>query len=81
MSIEAAAGLVGHAAAVVGVDTGLMHLAAAFGVPVVGIFCDSEPLDAQPLGAGRTAYRGGVGTPPTVAAVLDALREVAPALA
>jgi len=81
MSIEEAAGLVGHAAAVVGVDTGLMHLAAAFGVPVVGIFCDSEPLDAQPLGAGRTAYRGGVGTPPTVAEVLDALREVAPGLA
>jgi heptosyltransferase-1 len=81
MSIEEAAGLVGHAAAVIGVDTGLMHLAAALGVPVVGVFCDSEPLDAQPLGAGRTAYRGGVGTPPTVAAVLEALHEVAPALA
>jgi heptosyltransferase-1 len=80
MSIETAAGLVGHATAVIGVDTGLMHLAAALGVPVVGIFCDSEPLDAQPLGAGRAAYRGGVGTPPTVAEVLDALREVAPAL-
>jgi hypothetical protein len=47
----------------------------------VGIFCDSEPLDAQPLGAGRTAYRGGVRTPPTVAQVLDAVREVAPAIA
>jgi heptosyltransferase-1 len=81
MSIEEAAGLVGHAAAVIGVDTGLMHLAAALGVPVVGVFCDSEPLDAQPLGAGRTAYRGGVGAPPTVAEVLDAVREVAPALA
>jgi heptosyltransferase-1 len=81
MSIGEAAGLIGHAAAVIGVDTGLMHLAAALGVPVVGIFCDSEPLDAQPLGAGRTAYRGGVGKPPAVADVLDALREVAPAVA
>ncbi len=81
MPIEEAAGLIGHAAAVVGVDTGLMHLAAALGVPVVGVFCDSEPLDARPLGAGRAAYRGGVGAPPTAAAVLDALREVAPALA
>jgi heptosyltransferase-1 len=81
MSIEEAAGLVGHAAAVVGVDTGLMHLAAALAVPVVGVFCDSEPLDARPLGAGRAAYRGGVGAPPTAAAVLDALREVAPGLA
>ena len=82
MSIDEAAGLVGHAAAVVGVDTGLMHLAAALRVPVVGVFCDSEPLDAQPLGAGRTAYRGGVGDaadrPPRCSTRCD---EVAPALA
>jgi heptosyltransferase-1 len=81
MSIEEAAGLVGHASAVVGLDTGLTHLAAALRVPVVGIFCDSEPIDAQPLGAGRTAYRGGIGTPPTASEVLDALADVAPALA
>jgi heptosyltransferase-1 len=81
MSIEDAAGLIGRAAAVLGVDTGLMHLAAALGVPVVGIFCDSEPLDARPLGAGRTTYRGGTGKPPGAPEVLDALREVAPALA
>ena len=81
MSIEDAAGLIGRAAAVLGVDTGLMHLAAALGVPVVGIFCDSEPLDAKPLGAGRTTYRGGIGKPPSAAEVLAALREVAPGLA
>jgi heptosyltransferase-1 len=81
MSIEEAAGLIGHAAAVVGVDTGLMHFAAALAVPVVGVFCDSEPLDARPLGAGRAAYRGGVGAPPAAGAVLEALREVAPGLA
>jgi heptosyltransferase-1 len=81
MSIEEAAGLIGRAAAVLGVDTGLMHLAAALGVPVVGIFCDSEPLDAKPVGAGRTTYRGGIGKPPGAAEVLAALREVAPALA
>jgi heptosyltransferase-1 len=80
MSIEDAAGLIGRAAAVLGVDTGLMHFAAALGVPVVGIFCDSEPLDARPLGAGRTAYRGGIGKPPSAAEVLAALREVAPAV-
>src|SRR5918999_3177645 len=53
LSLEEAAGLIGHAALVVGLDTGLMHLAAALRVPVVGIFCDSEPLDAHPLGSGR----------------------------
>ena len=76
MSLVDAAGLVGHAAVVLGVDTGLMHLAAALKVPVVGIFCDSEPLDAQPVGAGPTAYRGGVGKPPSVEEVLHGLREV-----
>jgi heptosyltransferase-1 len=76
MLLTEAAGLVGHAAAVLGVDTGLMHLAAALRVPVVGIFCDSEPLDAQPLGAGRTAYRGGIGMPPSAAEVLAALGQV-----
>lgn len=81
MSIEEAAGLIGRARGVIGVDTGLMHLAAALRVPVVGIFCDSEPLDAQPLGSGRTAYRGGIGKPPSATEVLDALAEVAPAFA
>ncbi|MBV8030759.1 MAG: lipopolysaccharide heptosyltransferase I, partial [Betaproteobacteria bacterium] len=81
MSLTQAAGLVGHASAVVGVDTGLMHLAAALRVPVVGVFCDSEPVDAKPLGLGRTAYRGGVGTPPSARDVLAALAEVEPTLA
>ena len=80
MSLSEAAGLVGHAAGVVGVDTGLMHLAAALRVPVVGVFCDSEPLDAKPLGAGRTAFCGGIGKPPSAKDVLVALGDVEPAL-
>jgi heptosyltransferase-1 len=70
--------LVTGAEVVVGIDTGLMHLAAALARPVVGIFCDSDPVDACPLGPGPTAYRGQIGSPPTVAAVLEAIREVAP---
>lgn len=81
MTLDEACGLVGHAAAVIGVDTGLMHLAAALKVPVVGVFCDSEPLDAKPLGSGRTAFRGGIGRPPSPREVLDALAEVEPSLA
>jgi heptosyltransferase-1 len=77
LSIGDAAGLIGHAKAVLGVDTGLMHLAAALKVPVVGIFCDSEPLDARPVGQGPTAFRGGVGAPPSADEVLQAVREVA----
>jgi heptosyltransferase-1 len=81
MSIEQAAGLIGHARLVVGLDTGLTHLAAALAVPVVGVFCDSEPLDARPLGAGPSASRGGVGRPPSVDEVLAAVGEVLPGLA
>jgi heptosyltransferase-1 len=80
-SIEEVTGLIGHAVAVVGLDTGFTHLAAALGVPVVGIYRDSEPSNTSPLGPGPAACRGDRGKPPTAAEVLDALREVAPAIA
>ena len=80
MSIPQAAGLLAHARVVIGVDTGLMHLAAAFAVPTVGVFCDSEPLDARPIGPGPTAYRGGIGAAPALEEVLDAIGTVAPEL-
>jgi heptosyltransferase-1 len=81
MGIVDAAGLLGHARAVIGLDTGFTHLAAALRVPVVGIFCDSEPVDAHPAGMGPTTYRGGVGRPPRFEEVVEALAEVAPGLA
>ena len=77
MPLADACGLIGHAKLVIGVDTGLMHLAAALRVPVLGIFCDSEPLDAHPLGTGRTAFLGGVGKPPSAQEVIAALAELA----
>jgi heptosyltransferase-1 len=52
-----------------------MHLAAALKVPVVGIFCDSEPLDAHPIGSGRIAYLGGVGRPPSTDEVIAAVKK------
>ncbi len=77
LSLEEAAGLIGHAQLVVGLDTGLMHLAAALRIPVVGIFCDSEPLDAHPLGSGPIAYLGGVGRPPAAQDVIAAVKKIA----
>ena len=70
------AALLARAELVIGVDTGLMHLAAALSRPVVGIFCDSNPMDACPVGSGPTTYRGGIGSPPSVDAVLGAIGEV-----
>ena len=77
MPLAEVCGLIGHAQSVIGVDTGLMHLAAALRVPVLGIYCDSEPLDAHPLGTGRTAFRGGVGKPPSAEEAIAALAELA----
>lgn len=43
LNLTEAAALLGKARAVVGVDTGLTHLAAALNVPVVALYCASEP--------------------------------------
>ena len=80
MDFVTAGGLLAHARAVVGLDTGFTHLAAAFKTPVVGVFCDSEPVDAHPVGMGPTAYCGGIGLQPAAGDVLRALAQVAPAL-
>jgi heptosyltransferase-1 len=81
LSLVEAAGLIGHATVVVGLDTGLMHLAVALRTPVVAIFCNSDPVRTGPLGSGPIAIRGGLGDPPSAGAVLAALDEVTPALA
>ncbi len=77
MSLEDAAGLIGHARVVVGLDTGLMHLAAALRIPVVGLFCDSDPLDAHPRGSGPIAWLGGVGRPPSAQEAIEAVKKIA----
>ena len=77
LALDDMSALIATAGFVVGVDTGLMHLAAALSRPVAGIFCDSNPVDACPVGPGPTAYRGHVGAPPTVAEVAEAIGEVA----
>jgi heptosyltransferase-1 len=58
---------------VVGVDTGLLHLAAALGVPLVGIFLGSEPGLTGPKGRGPIAIVGGKGAVPETNDVLAAL--------
>jgi heptosyltransferase-1 len=63
LDLEEAAALLGGAAAVAGVDTGLTHLAAALGVPVVGIYCATDPGSTGVHGPTATNL-GGVGRPP-----------------
>ncbi len=80
MTLTEAAGLLGRATVVVGLDTGLTHLAAATRTPVVGIYCDTSPADLRPIGPGPTASCGDRGTPPSVETVAAAIARVAPGL-
>lgn len=65
------------AQAAVGVDTGLVHLAAALALPTVAIYTDTDPaLTGVCPGRSRAANLGGVGQVPTPEAVLAALDEI-----
>ena len=70
--IERIARLIAGASFVVGVDTGLLHLAAALGVPLVAIFVGSEPGLTGPMGQGPMKIVGGKGMTPSVADVMKA---------
>ena len=64
--LDQVARMIARAAFVVGVDTGLLHLAAALGVPLVAIFLGTEPGQHGPLGAGKIEIVGALGEMPSV---------------
>jgi len=82
LPLDALAGLLARAELVVGVDTGLVHLAAALGTPTVSLFVATDAKLAGVERANALARDlGGIGQVPSVAAVLEAagaLRRRAP---
>jgi len=72
LSITEAARLLGAAQVVVGVDTGLAHLAAALGTPTVGLYISTDPTATGLYGARRAVNVGGPGTPPSLSEVIAA---------
>ena len=66
MTLAGLASLAREARCVVGVDTGLAHLAAALGVPVLGLYCGSDPALTGLHGNGALRNLGGAGKPPQV---------------
>ena len=76
LPLAAIAPVLAEARVVVGLDTGLTHLAAAVGAPTVGVFCDYDPRLVGVTGDAPCANIGdGRGVPP-VAGVLAALAGV-----
>jgi heptosyltransferase-1 len=76
LDIPTVAALIAGAAIVIGVDTGLTHLAAALGRPVIAIFAGSEPGLTGVLAATPAINLGGRGAPPGAAEVWWAARQM-----
>ena len=71
--LDKVASLIAGAQFVVGVDTGLMHLAAALGVPLAAIFAGSKPSLTGPVGRGQITVLGAQGVSPSVEEVKEAV--------
>lgn len=75
LNLNEAAALLGGAQAVIGVDTGLAHLAAALGVPTVGIYTMTDPALTGLYAGKRAINLGNVNCAPDVAAVISAMQQ------
>ena len=75
LQIEEVASLLTGSQAVVGLDSGLAHLAAALNIPTVGLFVGSNPRYTGLFGTGKLANLGGLGQLPSVKCALEALEE------
>jgi heptosyltransferase-1 len=73
MSLRELGALFSQSRGVVGLDTGLTHLAAALGAPTVGIYCGSDPSLTGLYGGARARNVGAPGRAPEVADVLKSL--------
>lgn len=64
-ALSSMARVIAGARIVVGVDTGLLHLAAAFSVPLLGLFIASDPGLTGPAGPGPIEILGKKGSAPS----------------
>jgi heptosyltransferase-1 len=75
-ALDSVARLIAGAALVIGVDTGLSHLAAALRVPLVAIFTASEPGLTGPMGQGPIAIVGAKDAPPAASEVIEVVGKI-----
>jgi len=74
--IEQLAGLMATATIVIGVDTGLLHLAATQETPLVGIYGASDPKKTGPISTGGFRITGSIAGFPTPPEVVNAINEL-----
>jgi len=70
--LDETARVIAGASLVVGVDTGLLHLAAAYAVPLIGIFIATDPKLTGPVGPGPIEILGARGEYPGFARAIEA---------
>ena len=71
-SIEEAFSVISNAALIIGVDTGLTHLAAVLGKPTVEIYCDSPIWKTEGYWVKNISNLGDIGSPPSPTSVINA---------
>lgn len=78
LRLKELASILAGARAVVGVDTGLVHLAVALDLPTVALYTDTDPslTGVYPADFQRARNLGGIGRNPDVRSVLTALNSI-----
>jgi len=72
-SLQEAFAIAAGARIVVGVDTGLTHLAAILDTPTVEIYCDSPRANTEGYWSPQVRNLGDLGSPPSTEAVIEAV--------
>lgn len=76
LSMQEATVLAERAALVIGVDTGLVHIAAAYETPTIEIYCDSPKWKTEGNWSPKIINLGDKGMPPSVAEVGIAFKKL-----
>lgn len=74
--LDATAKVIAGASLVVGVDTGLLHLAAAYKVPLAGIYVSSDPGLTGPVGEGQIVIVNAIERTPVAAEAISAVERL-----
>jgi heptosyltransferase-1 len=76
LPLDEAAKVIANASLVVGVDTGLLHLAAAYEVPLIAVFLATDPGLTGPVGNGPITLVGGKDVYPSFERVIEAAEKL-----